>query len=212
MSLIMRSLPLLVLLVVVPIAHEMSAISQGTPMSEEQNFVSIEHVDCNHFDGDLYANTKLRERALNAAIAGAEISETFEDYLAIFDAFYAEDIEVSSETAKEPIRGKDRVRALLANFLVPLHVMAEIGGLLAFVRQAAIPGDLAAETHSAWTLELIGVSGNTCTLSWRVHRKWRDSLVVHEYHYDYQQSGGPLTSDDLYLDEPSTAATRLCPS
>ena len=68
----------------------------------------------------------LRERVLNAAIAGAEISETFEDYLAIFDAFYAEDIEVSSETAKEPIRGKDRVRALLANFLVPLHVMAEI--------------------------------------------------------------------------------------
>jgi hypothetical protein len=90
--------------------------------------------------------------------------------------------------------------------------MAEIGGLLAFIRQAAIPGDLAAETHSAWTLELIGVSGNTCTLSWRVLRKWRDSLVVYEYHYDYQQSGGPLTSDDLYLDEPSTAATRRRPS
>ena len=148
-------------------------------MSKQQSLVSTAF-DRNHFDGDLYANTKLRERALNAAIAGAEISETFEDYLAIFDAFYAEDIEVSSETAKEPIRGKDRMRALLANFLVPLHVMAEIGGLLAFVRQAAIPGDLAAETHSAWTLELIGVSGNTCTLSWRVHRKWRDSLVVYE--------------------------------
>ena len=58
MSLIMRSPPLLVLSVVVPIAHEMSAISQGTPMSEEQNFVSIKHFDCNHFDGDLYANTK----------------------------------------------------------------------------------------------------------------------------------------------------------
>ena len=175
-------------------------------MSKEQNFVSIEH-----FDGDLYANTQLRERGLNAAIAGAEISETFEDYLAIFDAYYADDIEVSSETANEPIRG-DRVRALLANFLVPLHVMAEIGGLLAFIRQTAIPGDLAAETHSAWTLELIGVSGNTCTLSWRVLRKWRGSLVVCEHHYDYQQNGCPLTSNDLSFDATRTAPTRRRPS
>ena len=49
-------------------------------MSKEQNFVSTEYLDCNHFDGDLYANTQLRERALNAAIAGAEISEGFEEY------------------------------------------------------------------------------------------------------------------------------------
>ena len=181
-------------------------------MSKEQNFVSIEHFDCNHFDGDLYANTQLRERALNAAIVGAEISETFEDYLAIFDAYYADDIEVSSETANEPIRGKDRVRAFLANFLVPLHVMAEIGGLLAFIRQTAIPGDLAAETHSAWTLELIGVSGNTCTLSWRVLRKWRGSLVACEHHYDYQQNGCPLTSNDLSFDATRTAPTRRRPS
>lgn len=181
-------------------------------MSKEQNFVSIEHFDCNHFDGNLYANTQLRERVLNAAIAGAEISETFEDYLAIFDAYYADDIEVSSETANEPIRGKDRVRAFLANFLVPLHVMAEIGGLLAFIRQTAIPGDLAAETHSAWTLELIGVSGNTCTLSWRVLRKWRGSLVVCEHHYDYQQNGCPLTSNDLSFDATRTAPRRRRPS
>ena len=175
-------------------------------MSKEQNFVSIEY-----FDGDLYANTQLRERALNAAIVGAEISETFEDYLAIFDAYYADDIEVSSETANEPIRG-DRVRALLANFLVPLHVMAEIGGLLAFIRHIAIPGDLAAETHSAWTLELIGVSGNTCTLSWRVLRKCRGSLVVYEHHYDYQQNGCPLTSNDLSFDATGTAPARRRPS
>ena len=29
---------------------------------------------------------------------------------------------------------------------------------------SAIPGDVAVETHSAWTLELVGVSGTTCTL------------------------------------------------
>ena len=44
---------------------------------------------------------------------------------ALFDAFYAEDIEVSSDTQEEPIRGKARVRSLIATFLVPLHVIDE---------------------------------------------------------------------------------------
>ena len=86
-----------------------------------------------------------------------KISESFEEYLGIFEEFYADDIEVDSETGEEPIRGKARVRSLIATFLVPLHIMAEIGGLLISIRQTAIRGDAAAdETHSAWTLELVG--------------------------------------------------------
>ena len=98
---------------------------------------------------------------------------------------------------EEPIRGKDRVRSLLVSFLVPLHVMHEVGGLSISIRQSAIPGDVADETHSAWTLDLVGVSGRTCTVTWRALRKWNASRVVYEHHYDEQQSGGPLTSDDL---------------
>src|SRR5712675_2002721 len=109
-----------------------------------------------NLDHDLYASSPARERALNTAILQANISESFEEYLEIFDEFYADDVEVSSETGEEPIRGKARVRSLIANFLVPLHVMAEIGGLLVFIRQTAIPGDAADETHSAWALELVG--------------------------------------------------------
>ena len=55
------------------------------------------------------------------AIVQAEISQSFEEYLEIFDAFYVDDVEVSSEIEKEPIRGRARVRSLLHNFLVPLH-------------------------------------------------------------------------------------------
>jgi hypothetical protein len=76
------------------------------------------------------------------------------------------DIEVSSETAEELIRGKDRVRSLLVSFLVPLHVMSKIGGLSISIRQTAIPGEVADETHSAWTLDLFGMSGRTCTVTW----------------------------------------------
>jgi hypothetical protein len=56
------------------------------------------------------------------------------------------------------------------------------------------------EIHSAWTLNIVGVSGKTCTLNWRTLRKWNESRVVYEHHYDQQQSGELLTFDDLGFD------------
>jgi hypothetical protein len=170
-------------------------------MNTEHNFVST-----NHFDSDLYMSSLNRERILNAAIVEADISDSLEEYLEIFDAFYDDDIEVSSESGEEPIRGREKVRSLLFNFLFPLHSMAEIGGLLVSIRQSAIPGDAAGETHSAWTLDLIGSSGRSCTLSWRALRKWNGSRVVYEYHYDEQQSGEPLTFADLRFNGTKPAA------
>ena len=126
--------------------------------------------------------------------------------------FYADDVEVSAEDSRETIRGKERVRALLFNFLMPLHVMAEIGGLLVSIRQSAIPGDVADETHSSWTLELVGASGTSCTLNWRVLRKWRGSRVVYEHHYDKQQIGGPLTFNDLSFNSANAAVSMRRPS
>ena len=176
-------------------------------MANELSFVSADH-----FDRDLYTSSQTRERVLNAAIVRADISESFEEYLEIFDGFYDDDIEVSSEAGEEPIRGMARVRSLLANFLAPLHVIAEVGGLLISIRQTTIPGDAADETHSAWTLELVGVSGRTCTLSWRVLRRWNGSRVVYEHHYDEQQSGGPLTLNDLSFNAAKPAAGIQRPS
>ena len=161
-------------------------------MNDQRSFVSADHCDC-----DRYTSSRAGERALNAAILQARLSESFERYLEIFDAFYADAVEVSSEAHEEPIQGKAAVRLLLFNFLVPLHVMAEVGGPSISIRVTAIPGDVADETHSAWTLDLVGVSGRTCTVSWRAFRKWNASHVVYEYHYDQQQSGGPLTLNDL---------------
>jgi hypothetical protein len=152
------------------------------------------------WDRDLYA----REQVLNSAIIAADISRGWEEYLEIVDAFYADDVEVTAGTEAGPIRGKERVRALLFNLLAPLHVMAEIGGLSMHVRESPIHGDAAHETHSAWSVDLIGVSGRTCNLAWCTLRRWADSRVVYERHYDYQQTGGPLTGEDLSL-KPSMA-------
>src|ERR1700719_99395 len=173
-------------------------------MSNEKSFTK-QNFKSDAPDRDLYTTSQMRERALNAAIVDAEIEQGYEKYLAIFDAFYADEIEVSSETADVPIRGKDRVRSLLGNFLYPVHVMAEVGGLIAKIRVTEIAGDVAGETHSAWTAEFVAVSGRTNTVSWRVFRKWNGSRVVYEYHYDQQQKGGPLTSTDLSFNDATPA-------
>jgi hypothetical protein len=164
------------------------------------------------FHRDPYAQSRTAERTLNSAIVHAEISRSYEEYLEIFDEFYTDDIEGSSATMKKPLRGKERVRSLLSSFLAPLHAMAEVGGVSISLRETPIPGDAIDETHSAWTLELVGVSGKICTVNWRIFRKWNESRVVLEHHYDYQQSGEPLTDGDLRLDTPEPAKGFQRPS
>jgi hypothetical protein len=161
-------------------------------MSDQRGFISADQ-----FHLDPYTQSRTAERTLNAAIVRADISRSYEEYLEIFDEFYADDIEGSNDTKEEPIRGKAGVRSLVFGFLVPLHAMAEVGGVSVSVRQTSIPGDVVDETHSAWTLELVGATGKVCTVSWRTFRKWNDSRVVLEHHYDHQQSGEPLSEGDL---------------
>ncbi|MGA8440424.1 MAG: hypothetical protein WB714_19520 [Candidatus Sulfotelmatobacter sp.] len=169
-------------------------------MSDHRSFVSADQ-----FHPDPYTQCRTAERTLNAAIVHAEITRSYEEYLEIFDEFYADNIEGSSETMEEPIRGKAEVRSLLSSFLVPLHAMAEVGGVSISVREKPIPGDATEETHSAWTLELVGATGKVCTVGWRIFRKWNDSRVVLEHHYDHQQSGEPLSDGDLRFDPPGPA-------
>jgi hypothetical protein len=149
--------------------------------------------------GQSHRDLDARERILNSAIIAADISRGWEEYLEVFDAFYADDVEVTTDAEPSAVRGREAIRTLLLNFLAPLHVMAEIGGLSIQVRESPIHGDAADETHSAWSVDLIGVSGTTCNLTWCTLRRWADSHVVYEHHYDQQQTGGPLTGDDLNL-------------
>ena len=161
-------------------------------MIHENNLMTV-----SQFDDNAYKISQAAELTLNAAILRAEIARSYEEFLDIFEKFYADDVEVSSEDLPETIRGKARVRPFLLNFLVPLHVMAEVAGLSISVQQTPVPRDAASETHSAWTVDFTGVGGKRCTLKWRAIRRWEASRVVYEHHYGHQQIGGPLTQDDL---------------
>jgi hypothetical protein len=164
-------------------------------MIDQHNLITVDR-----FDGDAYRSSQAAELALNGAILRAEIGRSYEEFLEIFERFYADDIEVSSEESQETIRGKARVLTFLANFLAPLHVMVEVAGVSISVQQTVLPRDTANETHSAWRLDVAGVRGKRCTLKWYAVRRWKGSSVVYEHHYDHQQIGGPLTMDDLNSD------------
>src|SRR6202790_2625191 len=137
-----------------------------TPMIDEHNVVAV-----SRFDRDAYKSSQAAELSLNAAILRAEIARSYEEFLYIFETFYADDVEVSTEDLQEMIRGKSRVRAFLLNVLVPLHVMAEVAGLSISVQQTAVPGDTANETHSAWRIDFKSVGGRRCTLKWYPTRR-----------------------------------------
>src|ERR1700731_1186685 len=122
-----------------------------TPMIDEHNVVAV-----SRFDGDAYESSQAAEQTLNAEILRAEIARSYEEFLEIFETFYADDVEVSSEDSRETICGKARVRPFLLNFLAPLHVMAEVAGLSISVQQTAVPRDVANETHSSWRIDLTG--------------------------------------------------------
>jgi hypothetical protein len=173
----------------------------------EQPLITVDR-----FQGDVYTSSQAAELALNGAILRAEIGRSYEEFLEIFEKFYADDVEVSSQESRATIRGKDRVRSLLLNFLAPLHVMAEVAGISVFVQQTAVPRDTANETHSAWTLDIAGVSGKRCILKWYAIRRWKGASVVYEHHYDHQQIGGPLTLDDLNADFGRSDSESRLPS
>ena len=163
-------------------------------MTHENNLLTL-----SQFDGNAYKSSQAAELTLNAAILRAKIASSYEEFLEIFDKFYANDVEVSSEGSPKTIRGKARVRPFLLSFLVSLHVMAEVAGLSISVQQTEVPRDTSNETHSEWRIDLTGVGGRRCTLKWYAIRRWSAARVVHEHHYGHEQIGGPLTQDDLNL-------------
>jgi len=139
------------------------------------------------------------DRTLNAAILNADVNSGYEEYLAIFDSFYADHLQASSDAFPGRIVGKADIRSLLFNLLFPLHTMVEVGGLKVSIKEVPVPTDERDARCSEWTLELCGITGACCTVSWCSIRKWKDGRVVSERHFDHRQVGGPLGIADLHF-------------
>ena len=129
------------------------------------------------------------DQRLNAAITAADIKESFESYLHIVDAFYSEDVEVVLGEGVGLVRGRENLRERLSEFLAPIHMMAEVGGLSVSIRSKAIPAADGAGTDSRWEARFRATSGTTRTFSWSVQRRWKEGRVNYERHYDHEVVG-----------------------
>ncbi len=155
------------------------------------------------------------DHELNEALVNANIANGYEEFLALFDRFYAEQVEVASDAHATGLAGKARVLPVLFNFLVPLHVMAEIGGLAVTLRYSTLHSDKREEQHAEWSLDLLGILGRRVTLHWSSARRWNHAHVVYERHYEHRQIGGPLTLVDLDFSAASPRSEHnsdLCPT
>ncbi len=143
----------------------------------------------------------VREKVLNSAILGADISSGWEDILRFL-------------RCSTPSRSRSATAARVARYLTGsgfAHSFSNSWSRFMYGRdwrpvgtdsRKPIHGDRADETHSAWSVDLIGVLGRTCQISWCTLRRWTGSRVVCERHYDHQQTGGPLTNSDLRVGLP----------
>jgi hypothetical protein len=114
---------------------------------------------------------------LNAAILNADVNSGYEVYLAILDSFYADHVQARSDAFPGQTVGKAGIRSLLFNLLFPLHTTPEVGGLKVSIKEVPVPTDERDARCSEWTLELSGVTGACCTVSWCSIRKWKDGRV-----------------------------------
>ena len=135
------------------------------------------------------------DHELNEALANANIADGYEQFLAIFDRFFAEEVEVASDGHSTGLVGKARLLPVLFNFFAPLHVMAEIGGLAVTLRYSPIRGDKRGERHTEWSLDLLGILGRWV--------RWKGSHVVYERHYEHRQIGETPSITDLHFTAPA---------
>ena len=155
---------------------------------------------------ETFPNAAEAELDLNNALMNADIRDGYEEYLALFDHFYDENVEVASDSNPDPLVGKARVLPIILKFLMPLHVMAEIGGLAVRLRYTPLFSDRREEQHSEWSLDLVGATGRSVMVSWSSARRWKDGRVVYERHSDHRQFGEALTPIDLDFGPGGTRA------
>ena len=138
------------------------------------------------------------EQALNMAIVAGDIAASYEEYLDIFDAFYSDPVSFHFHDDDAEQSDKGSIRCELAGLLLPIHVLAEVGGVTVTLIQKS-EGILAGRQRaSAWTMQLLGLSGNTTTVSWRLARTWNEERRVDSERYsDWQQTGESLGPEDV---------------
>jgi len=146
-----------------------------------------------------YAAPLIQDKALNDAILSNDISLDFLSFIELCDRHYADEVDLSF--GEEPRRTveKDAIQGMLMNFLFPIHLISEMGGVEVTVEAQHITSDTPDQQRSFWSVEFQAKNGTRHVMSWKTMRIWVAGKVVAEHLYDQSHEGPAIQYSDLEL-------------
>src|SRR5258708_21642181 len=104
---------------------------------------------------DDYEVRRIQDKALNEAILSNDISFDFLPFIDLCHRHYADEVDLSSGEGPRRTVGKGTLQGMLMDFLFPIHLIAEMGGVEVTVEAQHITSDTPDQQHSSWSVELL---------------------------------------------------------
>jgi hypothetical protein len=112
---------------------------------------------------DNYEAPRIQDKALNEAILSNDISFDFLPFIDLCNRHYADEVDLSFGEGPRRTVAKDTLQGMLMDFLFPIHLIAEMGGVKVRVEAQHITSDTPDQQHTSWSVELLAKDG-TATL------------------------------------------------
>jgi hypothetical protein len=172
-------------------------MTSNKPLGQFEKTEALEFVP----PAEIYRLQKL-ELSLNRAILEADIQFGPEQFVAAFNRFYDEKLEVRNYGGI-PLKGKQANLQILLSFLTPVHVVVEVGAAAVHcfeMERSWIEPD--GFCVSTWRLDITGpVDSGRRNLGWTTGRRWKGDHVVFEEHTEQEGlhlvSPAPQPNEDL---------------
>jgi hypothetical protein len=148
---------------------------------------------------DDYEAPAIQDKALNKAILSNDISFDFLPFIDLCHRHYADEVDLSFVEGPRRTVAKDTLQGMLMDFLFPVHLIAEMGGVEVTVKAQHITSDTPDQQHSSWSVELSAKNGTRRIMSWKTMRIWVAGKVVAEHLYDQSHEGPAIQYSDLEL-------------
>jgi hypothetical protein len=140
-----------------------------------------------------------QDKALNEAILSNDISFDFLPFIGLCHRYYADEVDLSFGEAPRRTVAKDTLQRMLMDFLFPIHLIAEMGGMEVTVEAQHITSDKPDQQHTSWSVELLAKNGTRHVMSWKTMRIWVAGKVIAEHLYDQSDKGPAIQYSDLEL-------------
>ena len=148
---------------------------------------------------DNYETPRSQDQELNDAILQNIISHDFLPYVEICRRYNADDVDLTVDKEARRTIARETLEGMLMDYLLPIHLISEMGGVQVSVNANRIPSDSSDNQRSSWFVELLAKNGARHTVSWKTARTWIAGKVVAEQLYDQSHEGRTIQYSDLEL-------------